>query len=478
MPVKMSSEYLMLICQVGMFLVQWGIVVAISSSLLKCKLRTDIKGYLIMMSAVLGPLIVGRGLLTFTKNIQLNIVLCAIMVIAFQVCFFKDSIKKRIFVGVLEFLVMCISEALTGILLFSTAKNRGDIIGYDYDSVYAYPEYVVLSSIYSTLLFLVLFMLLLVFFKGFADHFWIKEYLLYIMVPFYQLILFFIYYRNCDKIADKELTAGVLLVSFSLLVDFSIIYLVNGMLKKIQLERELTVLSAQRQAEQRYYEIAEKDMEEMEAIRCDFSNRLKDIYSLLEQGIHREEVKEILEHSSEDLRGSSLKRYCENAIVNAILTIKIKAAWEKNIAVTSNCSITENIGIEDVDLCSLFTNLMDNAIEACEKIQNAENRWISVKAGARGGYLTVKLENPYIHEILWDKGRILTNKNDRQNHGYGLKLIKEIADKYDGDMKINTQKSVFAVMVSLGIRSCGSFQKDGKGDSHQPSCYDPDFKVE
>ena len=85
-------------------------------------------------------------------------------------------------------------------------------------------------------------------FKGFADRFWIKEYLLYIMVPFYQLILFFIYYRNCGKIADKELTAGVLLVSFSLVIDFSIIYLVNGMLKKIQLEKEVTALSAQRQA--------------------------------------------------------------------------------------------------------------------------------------------------------------------------------------------------------------------------------------
>lgn len=456
----MNLGYLLQICQVGMFLVQWGIVVAISSSLLKCKLRTDLKGYLTMMSAVLGPLIVGRGLLTLTKNIQLNIVLCAIMVIAFQVCFFKDSIKKRIFVGVMEFLIMCISEALTGILLFSTAQNRGDIIGYDYDSVYAYPEYVVLSSIYSTLLFLVLFMLLLVVFKGLADRFWIKEYLLYIMVPFYQLILFFIYYRNCGKIADKELTAGVLLVSFSLVIDFSIIYLVNGMLKKIQLEKEVTALSAQRQAEQRYYEVAEKDMEDMEAIRCDFINRLKDIYSLLEQGIHKEEVKEILEHSSENLRGSSLERYCENAIVNAILTIKIKAAWEKDIVVTSNCSIAKNIGIEEIDICSLFTNLMDNAIEACEKIQNAENRLISVKAGVRSGYLTVKLENPYIHEVVWEKGRILTSKKDYRNHGYGLKLIKEITDNYDGNMEIYTQGGVFRVIVSLGIRNHGFSTKE------------------
>lgn len=312
-----------------------------------------------------------------------------------------------------------------------------------------------LSSIYSTLLFLVLFMLLLVCFKGFEDRFWIKEYLLYIMVPFYQLILFFIYYRNCGKIADKELTAGVLLVSFSLVIDFSIIYLVNGMLKKIQLEKEVTALSAQRQAEQRYYEIAEKDMGEMEAIRCDFRNQLKHIYSLLEPGMHNKEVKEILEHSSENLRSSSLKRYCENAIVNAVLTIKIKAAWEKDIAVTSDCSIAENIGIEEIDLCSLFTNLMDNAMEACEKIQNSETRWISVKAGVRGGYLTVKMENPYVHDILRDKDRILTSKKDHRNHGYGLKLIKEIVDKYDGNMEIDTQGSIFRVIASLGIRSYG-----------------------
>ena len=447
----MSIEILLKICQAGMFVVQWGLMAVTSLSLLKSKEKTRWKAFMQFVILGLIPATISRGILSITKSIALNTLLCAVIVIMVHMILFQEPMKKRIGLGVMELIVSYIGEFGTAYLLLTTAHSRGIDMLYGYDSMYAYPEYVVLSSIYSTLIFFVLYMILLVLWKGIVDRFWMRAYLLYVMVPFYQLVLIMIYYATCRKLENIELTTGVLLVVFSLIIDFSIIYLVSGMLKKEQVEKELTALYNQRQTEQRYYEMAVNNMAEIKEIRQNYTGQLQTLYSLLEEGEHNLEIKELLDSSAQKLQSTSMKRYCENSIVNAILTIKSSNAKEKNISVESECGIPEEIGIEMIDLCSLFTNLLDNAIEACEKSEDVLQKEISIHAGVRGGYLTVKTENTYSQPVLREKGKFLTSKADQVNHGYGLKLIDDIIRKYEGNLKIDTQDGVFRVVAMLKI---------------------------
>ncbi|MBR5801027.1 MAG: sensor histidine kinase [Lachnospiraceae bacterium] len=447
----MRIEILLKICQAGMFLVQWVIMAVTSLNLLKTKIESKRKTFVFYIILGMGSAAISRVILSVTKSVLLNVVLCAGIVIMVHVLLFADSLKKRIGLGAIEMMISLIGESGTAYLLLTTAHSRGIDMLYGYDSMYAHTEYVVLSSIYSTLIFFVLFMILLVLWKGIVDRFWMKAYLLYIIVPFYQLILILIYYATCKNLEEIELTIGVILVVFSLIIDFSLIYLVGGMLKKEQVEKELTALYAQRQTEQQYYEMAVNNMTELKEIKQNYTGQLQNIYDLLENGENNSEIKDLLDRSSQKLQATALKRYCENAIVNAILTIKSAAALEKGIDVDCACGVPESVGIEAIDLCSLFANLLDNAIEACEKSEDTMQKAISIHAGVRGGYLTIKTENTYSQPVVREKGKFLTSKSDSANHGYGLKLIDDIIRKYDGNLKIDAEAGIFKVVASLKV---------------------------
>jgi len=447
----MSIEILLKICQIGMFVVQWVLMAVTSLSLLKSKEKSRVKAFVLFIILGFTPAAVSRFILSITKSILLNMVLCSGAVIIVHVLLFQESMKKRIGLGVMEVLVSYIGEFGTAYLLLTTAHSRGIDMRYGYDSMYAHSEYVVLSSIYSTLIFFVLFMILLVLWKSIVDRFWMRAYLLYVIVPLYQLILIMIYYSTCRNLENIELTIGVILVVFSLIIDFSLIYLVGGMLRKEQVEKELTALYVQRQTEHEYYELAVSHMEEIKEIKKNYTGQLQTLYGLLETGEDSAELKELLDNSSKKMQETSLKRYCENSIVNAILTIKCGDAEGKNIEMDCACHVPEKVGIEAIDLCSLFANLLDNAIEACEKSEDGKQKTISIRAGVRGGYLIVKTENTYSQPVVKEKGKFLTSKSDSANHGYGLKLIDDIIRKYDGNLKIDAEEGIFKVVASLKV---------------------------
>ena len=108
-------------------------------------------------------------------------------------------------VACLEIILTWIGEMLTAQLLLTTANAKGNTMQYGYQDLYNYPQYVVLSNIYSTLVFFVLFMCSYAIWKGVIDHIWIREYLMYTIIPIYQLVLIFIYYVACKNLEDIEL---------------------------------------------------------------------------------------------------------------------------------------------------------------------------------------------------------------------------------------------------------------------------------
>ena len=132
--------------------------------------------------------------------------------------------------------------------------------------------------------------------------------------------------------------------------------------------------------------------------------------------------------------------------------IKADEAAEKEIQFCTECSVPEEIGISVIDLCSLFTNMIDNAIEASEKL-SSELRRISMKAGIRGNYMIIKTENSYTGRILKEGGHIITSKKDKANHGYGIRLIEQITKEYQGNVDIQTEEGMFKMTVILQMRS-------------------------
>ncbi len=445
----MKTEILANSCHVAMLLIQWSIMALVSFSLLKSKQKEKYRAAAEFVLAGFVMTGIVNACLPVNRHGIINMILCMSIVIGAHVFLFAEEPKRKILLGITESILLWSSRLGASYLVYMTADGRGVSFAYSNNQVPACPEYKVLFVLYAVLICLILFMTLLVLWKGIETRFWMKENLLYVMVPCYQLILIILYYRNCKEIGNAALSIGVALVLISLVIDFSIVYLVRGILRKEQIEKELTALYVQRQAEQKYYEMATDNLAEMKEIRKDYSEQLQVLYKLLEKGESLAELKELLESTSKNLQDTSLKRFCENSIINAILLMKSQLTREKNIDLESECRVGEEIGIEMIDLCSLFANLLDNAIEACEKMQADVPKWISIRAGVRGDYLTVRAENTYSQPIRKEKEIFLTSKKDAVNHGYGLKLIDEIVRKYAGNMQIDARDGIFSAVIVL-----------------------------
>lgn len=143
--------------------------------------------------------------------------------------------------------------------------------------------------------------------------------------------------------------------------------------------------------------------------------------------------------------------FCKNSIVNAVINSKYNLAIQNQIDCFFNIDLDEILPIEDVDLCSIFANTLDNAIEASLKLNDVSHRKISLKARCNKGYFSCFISNNYNDVIRFDNGKYSSTKLDAKMHGFGLENIDDIVTKYNGTLNITYSESEFNVLAIIKI---------------------------
>lgn len=128
-----------------------------------------------------------------------------------------------------------------------------------------------------------------------------------------------------------------------------------------------------------------------------------------------------------------------NTALDAILSTKIALAESKGIVVHKKIQIPENIWIEPIDMCAIFGNALDNAIESCERAQTG-NKLINISIICKDEVLLCKIANTVsiMENSFWE-----TSKADKQNHGFGLENIKSTLSKYNANPIIERNNDEF-----------------------------------
>ena len=141
-----------------------------------------------------------------------------------------------------------------------------------------------------------------------------------------------------------------------------------------------------------------------------------------------------------------------SAILNTLLGEKTRQCQEKQIVFQCITQFQSLEPLEGLDLCAIVGNAMDNAIEACERMDDGAPREIELRILQTDAFLAFKFENTFSGKLRSENGRILTVKEDAANHGIGLDSIRYSAEKYGGEMKIDTTLGRFTlkVMIPLG----------------------------
>ncbi len=107
--------------------------------------------------------------------------------------------------------------------------------------------------------------------------------------------------------------------------------------------------------------------------------------------------------------------------------------------------------IREADIYSLFSNILDNAIESVSKLQEPEKRQITLTVSAERGFVFIHAENYYEGELQFKNGIPETGKADKRYHGFGLLSIRTLVEKYEGDLRIKAQSNIFKLDIMLPL---------------------------
>lgn len=199
-------------------------------------------------------------------------------------------------------------------------------------------------------------------------------------------------------------------------------------------------------AERAYYDELDLRYEETRKIRHDINNHLLALSLLVEQG-DLTNAKAYIGEISEELDRTILPVRTGSNVLDALLCQKLRQAKACNIDIQAEiCCAVNNRGISDYDLCGIFGNILDNALEALEGM---ENPVIRLFIGTQLDMLYISCENPYRGERKKWGEKFLTTKDTPELHGFGIARVQEIARAYDGVVNISTDNQSFLIEILL-----------------------------
>ena len=142
-------------------------------------------------------------------------------------------------------------------------------------------------------------------------------------------------------------------------------------------------------------------------------------------------------------------QYSNNLMIDYIVMSFSRKAERMQIDFRTDISVLPELAISDSDLCSLLNNVLQNALDACEKLRDAEKRWIRLEIHADENKVFFTCINSCDGYFIHHNGRYLTTKRDGSSHGYGMSIIRSLCRNNGGAMAAEINGNRFTVKVAL-----------------------------
>ena len=216
----------------------------------------------------------------------------------------------------------------------------------------------------------------------------------------------------------------------------ALMYLLGSLEEKQELEIQLQETRHALELDQAHYRNIEEQREKLSHIRHDFKNQLASISALLQMG-EEQEARDMIGSVSRMIDETKENVYCTIPVVNAVLSEKDRLCREKGIALSVDLMLPPRLTVESIHLCSIFGNLLDNAIRGTEAAK-AEQASITLRSLQDGDYLFLKVTNPSPPP-----------QPPREGRGIGTRILTDLAQRYGGDYQTEYRDGVFSAVVCL-----------------------------
>lgn len=240
----------------------------------------------------------------------------------------------------------------------------------------------------------------------------------------------------------RKSSAGYLTVSFAIMVMNVIMFeWVQFVSERDRRWNQIRLLQERNEERMQIYHEMSVNYEEQKRMLHDYHNQIGCMQGLLKNRQYKEA--ETYAEKLWDLIPSYMQSVDVNhPILNVVLNQKYRLARSKNILLLFYVNDLSDLWLEEQDAVSLLSNLLDNAIEACEKQEDERKIWIKLVREKRQFVLSIR--NTVSEPVIIENNEILTNKKDQGKHGIGLRNVRMILDKYEGMGMMNCREGCFS----------------------------------
>ena len=266
---------------------------------------------------------------------------------------------------------------------------------------------------------------------------------------------FFIYVLSVfiDNYQLSPLT--ILMASFSVLMFFvmgiMIPLLVISNISSLTYKSALADTNKQMDRQTKYYESIIAKNEELKKFKHDYSNLLIALKEYLVKSDTKGALRYLSElHSLPDPGHIAYETGSE--LLDVLLSDKQAAADKITTKIEFEGAFPEKF-VTSKDVCIIFGNALDNAIEACERFPNALQKTIVVSCNYIKGFLFIKIKNPVLADIRIAHNSVQTTKTDGGFHGLGLLSIQDAVERYSGKIHLSCVDKIFSFEADLDFNT-------------------------
>lgn len=401
---------------------------------------------MIRYAILFGLTFVFIGILLFYKQTIFFMLLSLIIFPLMSILLFQGKIVKRIILGLVFLALGSVCEMITGTII-------SVIFSFELSELHKYTLYYALVAIGSKI---VLFAIVFILLKIIKRDLKISSFLMYLMlssIPIVSLVVIYYLYLMTSNLEGSYFISILAAITLSYI---NIVFFV--ILKIMDNEAEKTIqyknANIQLELEQKHYQDMLEKNHEVKKLWHDMNNHMITIQYTLDREAYDEtngyvvKIREILEDAIEHNKSG-------NNAVDAILNNKIKLATNNNINFFHSIALPENLEINMIDLSIILGNVLDNAIEGCQRDARIEkDKTIQFNMECKDEILLIDIENTFDENKIEKSKDLFISSKVKKTHGsgYGMSNIKQVLKNYDGNMitQIIDDRFKCTIVIPLG----------------------------
>lgn len=234
------------------------------------------------------------------------------------------------------------------------------------------------------------------------------------------------------------------------LVDLSgmaVLYAYHIQVNELQARFEVDTLQNILEMQYKNYQLSQESIEIINQKYHDLKHQI----TLLKAEANSEKSTRYLEEIEKEIHSYEAQNKTGNKVLDAVLTSKSLYCQNKKIGLTCVADGALLNFMAEMDISALFGNLLDNAIESVEKLEDEEKRLIHLSVVQQKSFLRIRIENYCEEKIVFRNGMPITTKKDKQFHGYGMKSIQSTVRKYGGSVMADIKEKWFEVRILIPL---------------------------